>query len=56
MNQNSQSGPNVNISGLLWEKEKREVFRILAPKGRYLTCIKINEIGYHLITLMPVTT
>lgn len=24
MNQNSQSGPNVNISGLLEEKEKRE--------------------------------
>lgn len=48
MNQNSQSGPNVNISGLLREKEKREVFRILALKGRCLTCIKINEIGYHL--------
>lgn len=55
MNQNSQSGPNVNISGLLREKEKRS-FQNLISQKEYLTCIKIDRIGYHLISLMPVMT
>lgn len=55
MNQNSQSGPNVNISGLLREKEKRSFQNLISPK-KYLTCTKIDYIGYHLISLMPVMT